>query len=71
MISFFVFCESIFRKCFASSDNHSLQIYIDFVCNRSDIVSIFYTYFHDVVVKSQKIQGFAQSTSFDFFEMSC
>ena len=51
MMYFFVSCESILLE-----DNHSLQCYSDSVCNRSDVVSLFYTctHFHDVIVKSQE-----------------
>ena len=59
MNSFFVSCESIFRKYFSSSDNHSLQCYSDSVCNRSNVVSLFYTcthfiHVHIFIVKSQE-----------------
>ena len=57
MNSFFMSCESIYYKYFSSSENHSLQCYSDSVCNRSNVVSLFYTctHFHDVIVKSQEI----------------
>jgi hypothetical protein len=52
VISFFLFCEYICRSMFPSENNHSLQCYIDYVCNRSDVVFLFYTciHFHDVIV---------------------
>ena len=47
---------NLFLEVFSSSDNHSLQCYSDSVCNRSNVVSLFYicTHFHDVIVKSHE-----------------
>ena len=47
---------NLFLEVFSSSDNHSLRCYSDSVCNRSNVVSLFYTCtrFHDVIVKSQE-----------------
>ena len=50
------FVNPFFRSISPSSDNHSFQCYSDSVCNRSDVVSLFYTcrHFHDVIVKSHE-----------------
>ena len=47
---------NLFLEVLSSSDNHSLQCYSDSVCNRSDVVSLFYTctHFYDIIVKSQE-----------------
>ena len=57
MLRFISLClVNLFLEVLSSSDIHSLPCSSDSACNRSDVVSLFYTctHFHDVIVKSQE-----------------